>query len=124
MGTITDGFLTNIAKAMNNESFQIPDYLGVATDVVASIGTTDSTLSGEIGSRIEFSGSRSNNIVTLTAIRSSVSVIDQENGDTLNTSGAFGDSTGDTLFAGVIHNGITQTTNFDIEFQYEITYDR
>lgn len=123
MATITDSLLNNIAKAMNGETFKIFDYLSVATTEVTAIDTTSTSLDGEIGTRIGTSYSRTDNTVTVTALRSGVDVIDTVNGDILYTSGLNGDLT-DELLTGTIHAGVTQTTDYDIQFEYTFTFGR
>ena len=122
--TITDVDLIERTKAYNGESFTIPSHLAVATTVVTNIDTTDTSLSGEIGTRLELTGSRTNNVISLSAVRSGSIVQDGTNGDSIKSSGILSALTDGNLHAGVVHGGITQTTNFDIEFVYQITTGR
>lgn len=117
---IQDDMLVNVSKALNSETYAIPAYLTVATTVVTSIDTDATVLEGEIGTRIAFTGSRQTKQLTISAIRSGAIVIDTINGDTLYTSGGSATLAGSDLQLGVIHAGITQTTNFDLEFNYVI----
>lgn len=122
--TIVDTFLNEQAKAINGESFVVPTHLAVATTVVTAIATTDTDLSGEIGTREALSGSRVDNVTSLSAVRSGADVQDTANGDEIKSSGIFSAITSGELLSGVVHGGITQTTNFDIEFVYDITVNR
>lgn len=122
--TITDTFLEEMAKAVNGESFTVPTYLAVATTQVTSISTEDTSLSGEIGTRGPLTGSRTDNVTTLSVVRSGTLVIDTTNGDDIRSSGLFDASSNGNFFTGVVHGGITQTTNFDIDFVYQLTTSR
>ena len=124
MGTTTNNYLNQTANAMSGNTYYIPNYLAVATTEVTAIATDATALEGEIGTRETVSNTVSENIITYTAIRDTASVIDTANGDDINSSGLHGTISGNDLMAGVIHNGITQTTNFDLEFIYEFTIDR
>lgn len=121
---ITNTFLNTICAAINDETFMTPSYLAVATTVVSAILSTDSALSGEIGSRESMTGTRVNNIVTYDAIRSGVDVINTQTGDVLTSFGLFPLSTGPNLLSGVVVSGVTHTTNFDIEIITQIKVDR
>jgi hypothetical protein len=122
VGVITDTWLSEIAKSMNNESFITPSYLAVGTS--ASILTTDTVLSSEIGTRNALTGARTGNAVTYTAIRSGAALVNPTTGDTLAVSGLMSASTNGYLLTGATHAGILQTTNFDVEFVYTITTTR
>jgi len=117
---IQDNMLINISKAINSESYDVPSYLTVATTAVTSIDTDATSLTGEIGTRVAFTGSRLGKQLTLSGIRSGAVVIDNINGDDLQTSGGSATLAGDDLQLAIIHSGITQTTNFDLEFNYVI----
>lgn len=123
----TDIFLEENAKAANNESYSILNYLTVATGVKSAVASNDTQLAGEIGSRISVSNTRNNNSVTFSGIRSAAVVQNTVSGDTLTQVGFFNTataSTSDPLLTGVVVSGITQTTNFDIEVVYNLTYER
>lgn len=123
---VTDTFLTNIAKAINGEVDRVPAYLLVGTTEVSSISTSASTLSGEAGTRVALSGSRSGNIVTLSGTRSSTQVL-SSTGDPIYSFGMSSwasANTSDDLFTGVLLSGTTQTTNYDLEFINTISIER
>ncbi len=125
---VTDTFLINSAKAANSEAYRVASYLTVATAVVTDIATDATALEGEVGTRVALTGSRSGTVGTLSGIRSGVDVVDTANGDDLNSSGlssyAVADTSTDDLFVGVITAGVTQTTNFDLEYIYNYEYVR
>jgi hypothetical protein len=121
---VVNNMLNEVAKAINNESFVIPSHLAVGTGTVSSFLTTDTSVYGEIGTREEFSGSRIDNTITLTGVRSGTDVADTTNGDTLTNSGIYSASSGGTFLTGATHSGIIQTTNFDLEFIYTYTIER
>jgi len=124
---LTDTYLEERAKDLNSETGLVPNYLATSTTVITSVNSTDTTLDGEVGSRISISNSRSGNVVTLSGIRSGAVVIDGTNGDNIGGSGMFNTgtiSTSDKLLQGIAISGVTQTTNFDIEFVNKITITR
>ena len=121
---ISDRFLEEHAKAMNGETFIIPSYLAVGSADVDSISNAATTLSDEIGTRVAMTGSRTDNTLKISAIRSGTAVIDTVNGDDITQSGAHGTLAGSDLLVSAIHNGVTQTTNFDLETEYTLGWDR
>lgn len=122
--TVVDTMLNEVAKSINGESFIIPSHLAVASTTVSAIATTDTSLSGEIGTRVELEGSRTSNVISFSGLRSGTDVVDTTNGDSIKSSGIFDQVTSGELLIGVVHGGITQTTNFDIDFVYEVTVNR
>jgi len=122
--TTTDNQLIEGAKALAGESYSTASYLAVATTEVANILVTDTALAGEIGTREALDITRTSNSVDFTAIRSGADVIDTSNGDDIKSSGTMTASSGGILLSGATHGGITQTTNFDLEFIYQQTVDR
>jgi len=117
---LSDSFFEETAEQI----LAIPNFLAVATTVVTTLDTAITALDGEIGSRISLTGSRTGTEATFTGIRSGTDVIDTINGDTLISSGITQTSAGNDIVAAVIHNGITHTTNFDLEFIYTIEPQR
>ncbi len=122
--TITDNYLYEITKAANNESYVIPSYQAVGTSEVASISTSATALDGEIGSRTSGTLSRSLNELTFSSTRTTADVVSTATGDTLKSTGVFSAATASTFLFGVPISGITQTTNFDIEFVTTLVFDR
>jgi len=121
VGFINDYQLEQNAKALNGESFEIPDYLAVGTSL--NILASDTVLEGEIGSRVLLTGARTSNAVSFSAIRTGA-VLVSATGDTLRASALMTASTGGFINTSATHSGILQTTNFDVEFVYTLTYIR
>jgi lactate dehydrogenase-like 2-hydroxyacid dehydrogenase len=122
VGFINDYQLEQNAKALNGESFSNPAYLTVGT--VASIAASDTVLTGEIGPRISLTGARTINAVAFSAIRTGASLVNPAMGDTLNASALMTAATGGYVNTAATHAGILQTTNFDVEFVYTLSYIR
>lgn len=122
--TVTDSFLTEIAKAINAESSAMPNYYAFATGAISSIDLDATSLTGEIGTRESATGSRSGQTVTFSSTRSSASVIDTTNGDTITAAGMHNATSGDELLTGVVISGVTQTTNFDIDIETDVVIGR
>lgn len=119
---VTDTHLENLAKAMNNETYTYPAYVAVSTSDT-DISATDTTLSQEQGTRDVFLADRDVETVSLSAIRSGTQVT-QYGGETLVSGAAFSaSSSGDMHFVFTVPS-ITQTTNFDIQFDFDVTYSR
>lgn len=121
---ITDLFLDEMAKALNKETYDTPNYLVLGSSEATSLSNSQPTVEGEYPTRIELSGSRTDNELIYSALRQGVAVTGAE--DALVTSGlTVSGVTDDTdLMAAIIHNGVTQTSNFDIEWQWTLKVDR
>lgn len=114
--------LEESAKAMAGESFTYPSYITAGTTAL-TILPTDTTLSGETGSRVLGTSSRSAETLSLTGIKSGASIL-TATGTYLETVAAFTASTGGNYMTGVSLPSILQTTNFDIQFNFDWTYGR
>lgn len=117
--TVTDTFLNELAKHINDEASNMPNYLAVGTTEVTNIATTDTAIAGEIGTRVLLTKFRANNEIETSAIRSAAVVENTVDGDALNSAGLFNtitQSTTDLLLTGIAVNGVLQTTNFDVEY--------
>jgi len=121
--TIITDYLENIAKAMAEESYNATTHLIVATGDNTTIDLTATALDGEIGTRQTLTRVRTSNRVNFTAVRDSTDVVDTVNGDSLTGAGMDIALTGSNLQVGV---GLSElhTTSFDLEFDFELTYDR
>ena len=117
---IKDAYLVEIAKGMNSESYVTPSHLLISTDELTPDATTQ-VISGEIGTRETTSNSRDGSTMTLEVTRSSASVIDTVNGDDINTVGLSSALTSGTTLTQDTVTGILQTTDFDVQFIYNIT---
>ena len=113
--TILNNQLTEVAKAMNDESFVTGTHMGFTEDTL-SIDVADTSLPGEIGSREALTGTRTDNTLELVALRLSTDVVDTANGDDLKGLGIFSASTSGTMLVENDIVGVLQTTNFDVEF--------
>ena len=121
---ITDYFLNQISKSIAGESFVVPGYQTVGTGAVTAIATDDTSVYGEIGTRIALTGTRTGNNIEFTCTRSGAVVLDSTNGDSLTNTGVLAVATSGTLLQGVTLGTITHTTNFDIEFITNLTVNR
>jgi hypothetical protein len=121
---ITDTFLTQVAKAINSESYTVPNYLAVGTGAVTSIGTTDTALTTEIGLRSAVTGSRANSQVLFSGIRSSTVVVNTTSGDVITNAGLLNGTSTGTLMVGEVISGLTQTTAFDVQWDWYIEVKR
>ena len=121
--TVHNEILKNSAKALNGESYNTPTHNVVATTEVTSIDVTATTLSGIIGTATAVTSSRDDVTVNFNGIRSSTSVVDSTNGDTLKTAGLFDAASGGTVQVSAIINEL-HTTSFDLEFDYDLLYTR
>lgn len=122
--TVVNKLLNDVAKALNSESFDVPAYASFATSNVDAIVATDTSLSGEIGTRVALTKSRTDNALSLTGVRSGANVVDTTNGDILESTGINAAATGTDLQAGIVLNTITHTTAFDIEILSNIEVNR
>ena len=120
---INDNFLNEIAKAINSESYVVPSYITFGTSVI-SAAVTDTVLSGETGTRISATKTRSNNVITHNALKTG-STITSSTGTVIYSSAMFSALTSGTLMTEIpISAGITHTTAFDIEVDWYVTIDR
>ncbi len=111
-----------MASALASESYTVPSYLTVGTEVITP-ATTDTSLSGEIGPRGSLSKTRTVNEVEFANIRSSTSVL-ESTGDTLTSTALFSASTVGDMFSAIVLPSITHTSTFDIEFTWTFTINR
>jgi len=123
--TITNTYLNNAAAAMAGESHVYPNYLLVSTDsTITAIGTQDTALSGEIGTRIQTGNIRTGRTIRYNAIRSPADVVDGTNGDQIYAAGLSSASAGVDFHMGMPLGILTHTTNFSIEFDFGVLTDR
>lgn len=118
---IVDTFLDEAAKAFNNESFVIPNYFTVSSSL-ASVASTDTSLSGEFGTRIALTKSRTDNTTTYVAMRNGS--LASTTGDTIMGAAMLSASSGGTLFTELTMPSFLQTTAFDVEFTTTIDFTR
>lgn len=118
---IFDKYLEEAAKAMNGESNVVPSHLVVATDVNV-IDPTMTSFTGEVVTRPAFTNTRLGRTITRNAIFSGASV--PSGGITYRAAGSKPASSGGDLMTGVVYPGLTQTTDFDLEFLFEESFRR
>ena len=119
---ITDTFLSELAKDLNGESALVPSWLAFGSDVIVpNAGSTD--LAGDYTERFALTGSRSSNSVTVSGIRLATDVL-SSSGDVLNAAALFSASSGPTLLAETTLSSILQTSAYDIEIDWKITFSR
>jgi hypothetical protein len=119
---ILNKHLVNVAKAMSGDSYTYPAYFSVSSDVV-SVDADDTVLPGEIDTRFLSSATSTDNAVIYSGLRSGTEVT-VSGGDAINTFGAFSQVTSGDMHIEVTLPTITQTTNFDIEFNVTLQYNR
>lgn len=111
--------LNQVSKFLNGESGVIPGYLAVSTDTtLSSISTTATSLPGELAPRMQLVRSRSLNTVQYKATRSSE--IASPTGDIIRGSALFSGPSTQDMLVGALVPGLTHTTNFDMEFIFNI----
>lgn len=118
---IPDTHLKEVAKAMSGESYVTPNYYAFS-NTLTTANVTDSTLSGEYGSRLAVTKTRDDNIVTFSAVKTGALV--SSSGESIKGVGSFSASSGGTLMTETVIPTINQTQAFDVEFITSITYRR
>jgi hypothetical protein len=119
---INDEYLIDVAKALNGEIITDVDYIGFgATSITITPTMTD--LSGEYSPRASIIKSRTSNAINVYGTRSGTSVL-SSTGDYLNSSALFLALTGGIPRVIVDLPNLLQTTNFDIETNWNITISR
>lgn len=119
---ITDGMLTEMAKALASESYVVPSYAAWATSY-NPITSSMTAITSEVGTRTTITDSRSGATVTFGGIRSGTSV-PVPAGQTLYTLGAYSALTSGTLLTAVSLPAIIHTTTFDIDLDITYTINR
>ena len=120
---ITDVFLNEIAKAMNAESYEVTNYLTFGTTVLSAVAS-DTSLSGETGSRLLTTKTRSDNSITHNALKTGATIT-SSTGTVLYSSALFSQATDGVLCTEIpILAGLTHTTSFDIEVDWDIIVNR
>jgi hypothetical protein len=112
--TILTKYLIENAKAGNNESYDVVSHLGVGTDTL-TIDVSDTSLPGEIGTRVSLTGSRTNNTVEFEGIRVSTDVVGT-GGDNIKGVALFDAASNGGMYVENIIAGLLHTTNFDVDF--------
>ncbi len=118
---IPDTHLKEVAKAMAGESFVTPDYYAFS-NTLTTVDVTDTTMSGEYGSRILTSMSRNENIISYSATKTGALV--SSSGEDIKGIASLSASSGGVLMTETVVPTISQTQAFDIEVITQITYTR
>ena len=117
---VNDNYLNNIAKAMSNNSYEIPDYLEFGgTEQTITQGMT--ALSDPYSPRSTVTATRDGQVVDYVGTRSAA-VVTSNTGDILWTSALQTDVSGNDIQIAIALSGFTQTTNYDVEVDYETEF--
>jgi hypothetical protein len=119
---INNEYLTDIAKALNNEAISPVAYTGFGETSV-TITPTMTDISGELLPRSNATRSRVVNVLSINSTKSGASIL-SPTGTHLNSTALFLAITSGTPRAMVSLPNLLQTTNFDIETNWDITITR
>jgi uncharacterized membrane protein len=118
---ITDTMLNNSASTLNSAHYNA--YLAVTTDTSFSADADATDIGVELGSRLATDETVALNVFSASVTRSGA-LAATDGGDTLTGLGYFDSSSGGDLSVLVPLPSLNQTTNFDIEFNLELTVSR
>ena len=120
---LTNNFLLDITKYLNGEVGELITHLAFSSDAITP-GATDTSVSGQLGSRISISNSRSSTepIVTFSGLRSGA--VASSSGDYINLGALFTDASMGTLMAEAVVPSILHTSDFDFEVDWSVTIGR
>lgn len=117
---LTDLYLNTVA----DNSSTLSNYGSVSTSTDVESDPTVTSLDGEIGSRSSLSSSVTDNVLSLSFIRSGASVVNTAGGDSLTAVALFDNLTGGDIHQLVTLPSLLHTTSFDIEFETQLTFGR
>jgi len=120
--TIMDNLLNDMAKTLIGDTFTAPTH-GAWSSTAITIDPTDTTLSGEFGTRSTMVGSRILNEVTFTGLRTGASVT-SSTGERLNSMGLFNAASVGTLHSEALVTSVLHTSDFDVELDWIIKVNR
>ena len=121
--TVMDNYLKELAKSTNGESHVYPGFDAVSTTAITT-DVTDTSLDGEIGTRLTLTGTRVDNQVQWSGLRLSTDVVDTSNGDTLRSLGMLGATSSGTLLTEQSPFQLLHTASFEIEFINNVIFRR
>lgn len=121
--TVLNNLLTEAAKAFAGESYDTISHLAFSTDGSFAVSVSDTSLSGEAGTRVSVTGTRSTATVTFNGIRTGASVSSSA-GETLTGAGLLSASSGGTLLSEITLPDLLHTTSYDIEVDWGFTFQR
>ena len=119
---INDTFLNEVTKAINNESFTYPDYLGTGNLAITAL-SSDTSLTGETGDRLSTVKIRDLNTINYNVLKTGAGIT-EPTGEYLYSMALFSQVTAGNMFTEVSLPGIIQTTSFDVEVDWYITVNR
>ena len=118
--TIRNILYEQLARALNNESFETINYITFSNESQAPVNRETATLSGEIGPRVEVVSSRNGRNISFRGMRSGAEVIDIANGDVIKAVSAALLEEGDNHAVTIDIGEINHTVNFDYEFDLNL----
>lgn len=119
---IHNQFLYGLPNLIGGSTQEIPSHLAFSSDEV-TINETDSSLSGEAGSRIALETPEIvNNTITFIGVRSSV--VPPSGGTYLNASGLFTSDLVGELWATTLIPSLLHTSSFDLEVRHSVRFNR
>lgn len=119
---INNEYLNDIAMALNGEAISVISYAGFG-ETSTTITPTMTDIPDELLPRSSVSKSRTLNVLSIQSTKSGASIL-SSTGTNLNSAALFLASTGGTPRVMVSLPNLLQTTNFDIETNWDITISR
>ncbi len=119
---IHDNLLIGVAKLLNSESYTVPSHATFSTSDL-TLSTDMSSFTGEIPTRIALTETRAVTVDTFVGIRSGA-VVGSSAGETLYEAALFDAASSGNLGAMASLPGILQTTNFDVEVNWDVSVER
>ena len=120
---LTDKFLINIAKSINGETENHVGYVTFSS-TVHTPDSTDTSVAGELGSRVTATGARTSTgtEVTFNGLRSGA--VASSSGDDINLIGLFDTASNGELEAEATVPSILHSDSFDLEVDWTINVQR
>lgn len=119
--TLNDTLLYQLAGSLNGEAYDNPSHAGFSSTAI-TIDPTSSSLSGEFGSRVVVSGSRTLNEVSFNGLKTGAVV--SSVGESISSFGLFNASSSGDLQAHALTASLLHTSDFDIEVDWVISVQR
>jgi hypothetical protein len=118
---VHDNLLNEIGKVLNAESYVVPGYAAYSTSDL-TLDPAMTSFSGETPVRTTLTASRTNNVVSLTGIKTGTIV--GASGQTLYEQALFDASTSGTLLSMQSLPSVLHTTSYDIETNWDLQLER
>jgi len=119
---ITDNLLVGMAELAAGGSYSVAAFGTVSSDSGFTASATTDSVSDELDSRTSISPVRTDKTVNFSFVRSGA--VASSDGDVLYGVALMPSSTGDGCQIAIELPGLTQTQNFDIDFDVDITIRR